>query len=100
MKLGGVLRPWREMLRVVPMCNIESRWLSVKNNSSLAKYFCGLQYLNIRINMRGREWIEERTSSKSITVSQPSEDFVGVKPNFFGVGLNLNAAWRKFRKKI
>ena len=28
------------------------------------------------------------------------EDIIDIKPNFYGIGLNLNALWRKFKAKL
>lgn len=33
-------------------------------------------------------------------VPKASEDIIEIKPNLWGIGLNLNAAWRRFRAKL
>ncbi len=50
---------------------------------------------NVSINLAGHEWLESKLKS---TKDSSTEDVVDVKPNFFGLGLNLNAAWKKWRK--
>jgi exoribonuclease II len=52
-------------------------------------------YADPRININGAEWLE----SKITSTTSSTEDIVDVKPNFFGIGLNLNAAWKKWFKK-
>ena len=59
----------------------------------------GLSYLEPRINMSGRQWLIEKTTSKPIQHSVPSEDIIDLKPNFMGLGINLNALFRWFRQK-
>lgn len=53
-----------------------------------------------------RRYIDERRSflkneqEKALHESRNRNkaDLVDVKPNFFGLGLNLNEAWRRFKK--
>jgi len=42
-----------------------------------------------------RKIIELEYSPKEIINSTTSEDIIDLKPNFFGIGLNLNAVWKK-----
>jgi len=50
-----------------------------------------------------RRYIDERFAflkseqEKSLRESN-STDVVDIKPNFFGLGMNLNEAWRRFKK--
>ena len=53
-------------------------------------------YVDPRINLDGQEWLESKISS----MASPSEDVIDIKPNFFGIGLNLNAALKKWFKKV
>lgn len=55
----------------------------------------GLCYLEPRITMQGREWLEVYESPKAI---DGDEDIVELKPNFFGFGLNLRALLRRVGK--
>ena len=57
----------------------------------------GPAFIKVRINLRGREWLKNENASGSDGPAQANEDIVDVKPNFMGIGLNLNAAWRKWR---
>ncbi|GGP62983.1 hypothetical protein [Shewanella saliphila] len=59
----------------------------------------GLSYLEPRINMSGRQWLIEQTTSKTIQHSVSSEDIIDLKPNFMGLGINFNALFRRFRRK-
>jgi hypothetical protein len=54
-------------------------------------------FLDPRINLRGREWLESQKNSS--VENQPEEDIVELKPNFMGLGLNLNALFRRLRRK-
>jgi len=53
-----------------------------------------------------RRYIDERLSflksehEKNLpeTNSNNSTDVVDIKPNFFGLGMNLNEVWRRFKK--
>jgi hypothetical protein len=52
---------------------------------------------NPKVNLAGLEWLESKRGTSSATPTE--EDIVDVKPNFMGIGLNLNAAWKKWFKK-
>ena len=39
-----------------------------------------------------------RTEQERALHESNSTDVVDIKPNFFGLGVNLNTAWRKFNK--
>ncbi len=56
-------------------------------------------YLKVRINIRGREWLKEQLISEAPALKEASDDIVEVKPNFMGIGLNLNAMWKKWFKR-
>ena len=51
---------------------------------------------NPKVNLAGLEWLESKLAPQT---TSPTEDIVDIKPNFFGLGLNLNAAWKKWFKK-
>jgi hypothetical protein len=62
--------------------------------------FDGLEFLDVKPNFQGREWLAAFDSDQNCMSVTPVEDIIDVKPNFMGVGLNLNALLRKlFRKK-
>lgn len=53
-------------------------------------------FLEPKITFRGREWLESKKSES--VVKAPQEDIVEIKPNFMGMGLNLNALYRYFKR--
>ncbi|MBD5771808.1 hypothetical protein [Marinomonas colpomeniae] len=57
----------------------------------------GYCFLEPRISLSGREWLASFDSQVNSTKS--TEDIVELKPNFFGLGVNLNALFRCFRRK-
>jgi hypothetical protein len=59
----------------------------------------GPAYLKVRINLLGREWLKQQLNPGNSNQSHSAEDIVEVKPNFMGIGLNLNALWKKWFKK-
>ena len=58
----------------------------------------GISFLEPKINMNGKEWLASK-KQKEITAKASNEDVIDVKPNFMGVGINLNAVFRRFRRK-
>ncbi|MCJ8351378.1 hypothetical protein [Moritella sp.] len=58
----------------------------------------GLSFLTPQINLNGKEWLSSKkqgvTSSSVVT-----EDIIDLKPNFMGLGINLNALIRWFRRR-
>lgn len=54
-------------------------------------------FLEPRINLSGREWLA--SLEPQVNPTNPTEDIVELKPNFFGLGVNLNALFRWFRRK-
>ncbi|MGF1873720.1 hypothetical protein L4D77_00045 [Photobacterium frigidiphilum] len=54
-------------------------------------------FLEPRITLRGREWLESKKNES--TVNETQEYIIELKPNFMGLGLNLNALFRWFRRK-
>jgi|SRR5690554_4939475 len=62
--------------------------------------FDGLEYLEVKPNLNGRQWLTDFEAELKPNPITPAEDVIDVKPNFMGVGLNLNALFRKlFNKK-
>lgn len=56
----------------------------------------GLEYLDVKPNFSGRHWLTEFDAKLDLSRRESSaEDIVDVKPNFMGIGLNLNALFRK-----
>ena len=55
----------------------------------------GLSYL-------GEKFLEQSPAGEnnagSLQQPQSTEDVIDLKPNFFGLGVNLNALWRKLRR--
>ncbi|WP_025562385.1 hypothetical protein [Psychromonas sp. SP041] len=51
-------------------------------------------YFHVKANLNGREWL-----SNSVNQSSPAEDIIELKPNFMGLGINLNALLRMFKRK-
>jgi hypothetical protein len=51
-------------------------------------------YFHVKANLNGREWL-----SNSVNQSTPAEDIIELKPNFMGLGVNLNALLRMFKRK-
>ena len=47
-----------------------------------------------------RKIIELEFSPKSAGLPESPDDLIDFKPNFFGVGVNLNAAWKKYGSTI
>lgn len=47
-----------------------------------------------------RKIIELEYKSKPEQKSNNTEDIVDIKPNFFGLGINFNAVWNRFGKKL
>lgn len=56
-----------------------------------------LDNLQLRLEARYEDYM--RTSNICVMRDDKTEDIIEVKPNFSGVGLNLNAAWKKFFKR-
>ncbi|KXO10077.1 hypothetical protein AKG98_861 [Moritella sp. JT01] len=54
-------------------------------------------FLEPRITFRGREWLESK--KVELVSKEPQEDVVELKPNFMGIGLNLNALYRLFKRR-
>lgn len=61
--------------------------------------FDGLAYMDVKITMYGRQWLENQTFKAVGSEKLQSEDIIVLKPNFMGLGLNLNALWRKWFSK-
>ncbi len=61
--------------------------------------FDGLEYLDVKPNLSGRKWLADFEAEQNYKSTTPVEDVIDVKPNFMGVGLNLNALFRKFFSK-
>lgn len=59
----------------------------------------GLEYLDVKPNLSGRQWLADFEAESRPLPTTSMEDIVDVKPNFMGVGLNLNALYRKIFKK-
>jgi len=56
----------------------------------------GLSFLEPRINLNGYEWLQAQKNTNKLG---DNEDIVDVKPNFMGVGLNVNALFRRIRNR-
>ncbi len=54
-------------------------------------------FLEPRITLSGREWVQKQQSVSNKNLGK--EDIVEIKPNFMGIGINLNAAYRRFKRK-
>ncbi|MCW8982781.1 MAG: hypothetical protein OQK13_01930 [Gammaproteobacteria bacterium] len=39
-----------------------------------------------------------KLAAKALEAKTKTEDIIDIKPNFFGLGANLNEVWRRFRK--
>ncbi len=50
-------------------------------------------YFNTKVTLLGRQWLSENQSFNS------PEDIVELKPNFMGLGVNLNALYRWLKSK-
>jgi hypothetical protein len=58
----------------------------------------GFSYFNVKVNLAGKEWLESKQEKLGPSL-QIGDDIVDLKPNFMGIGLNLNALFRWFRRK-
>lgn len=56
-----------------------------------------LERFQLRIEARYMDYM--RTNNIRAVRDEKTEDIIEVKPNFAGVGVNLNAAWKKFFKQ-
>jgi hypothetical protein len=56
-----------------------------------------LDHLQLRIEARYKDYM--RKNNIATVRDEKAEDIIEVKPNFAGVGVNLNAAWKKLFKK-
>jgi hypothetical protein len=59
----------------------------------------GFTFLEPKINMRGRQWVNEQVNNSPNKQTSTSEDIIDLKPNFMGLGINFNALFRWFRRK-
>lgn len=59
----------------------------------------GPEYLDVKPNLKGREWLANFEAEKGCQPASPVDDIVDIKPNFMGIGLNINALFRKLFKK-
>ncbi|MGR5218768.1 hypothetical protein ACPV4B_00870 [Vibrio parahaemolyticus] len=59
----------------------------------------GLGFLNPKVNIRGREWLISQQGSNQV-VDEVAEDIIDLKPNFMGFGVNLNAVFRRIKRKL
>jgi len=59
----------------------------------------GLVFLEPKINMNGRQWLIKQATETPIEKDTHREDIVDLKPNFMGLGINLNALFRWFHRK-
>ena len=57
----------------------------------------GLTFLEPQINLSGKEWLASKKQQENS--SPVGEDIIDIKPNFMGVGINLNALYRWFQHK-
>ncbi|KVX00978.1 hypothetical protein [Shewanella frigidimarina] len=55
-------------------------------------------YFNVKVNLVGKEWFESQKAKFDLSLST-GDDIVDLKPNFMGIGLNLNALYHRFRRK-
>lgn len=56
-----------------------------------------LETLQLVLEARYKDYL--RVNNIAITQEEQSEDILEVKPNISGIGLNLNAAWKRFRRR-
>jgi len=49
--------------------------------------------------MNGRQWLIKQATETPIEKDTHREDIVDLKPNFMGLGINLNALFRWFHRK-
>jgi len=59
----------------------------------------GLAFIEPKINMNGRQWVNEQMNHSSDKQTSTTEDIIDLKPNFMGFGVNFNALYRRFRRK-
>ncbi|TXR53971.1 hypothetical protein [Reinekea thalattae] len=63
----------------------------------VSKHLSGnIGFNDVRINMLGREWLNAKSGKNTIALK---EDVIELKPNFMGLGVNLNALCRRLFRK-
>ena len=50
------------------------------------------------LSFKGEQYLDKISANEEIT-SEIQKDIVELKPNFMGLGLNLNALWRWWKKR-
>ena len=57
-------------------------------------------YLRGGLTYKGEQYLNQlHVTQHDIIETDKNEDFIDIKPNFFGVGVNFNAIWRKYSRK-
>ena len=57
-----------------------------------------LEYEKIALLKESKELAKQAAVDSSKNTQEHNTDIVDIKPNFFGIGANLNEAWRRFKK--
>jgi len=74
---------------------LNSEYINATPSRPLSEDF---PYFNVKVNLAGKEWLESKQAISDSSLST-GDDIVDLKPNFMGIGLNLNALYRWFKRE-